>query len=41
MDLRKPKLFQDFELDNSIGISSYLIGQSTQEQIIQKTFLES
>ena len=41
MDLRKPKLFQDFELDNSIGISSYLIGRSTQEQIIQKTFLES
>ena len=28
-------------MDNSIGVSSYLIGQSKVEEIIQKTFLEN
>lgn len=34
-DLRKPKIFQDFNIHNDIGISSYLIGKATLEQIIK------
>lgn len=36
-DLRKPKLFQDFNFSNDIGASSYLIGKANLDQIIQKT----
>ena len=36
-DLRKPKLFQDFNLDNERGISTWLIGQDSIEDITQKT----
>ncbi len=36
-DLRKPKIYQDFGLKNTVGITSYLIGKSTLEDIIQKS----
>jgi capsular exopolysaccharide synthesis family protein len=36
-DLRKPKLFNDFNLNNSVGLSSYLAGLSTFEETIQFT----
>jgi capsular exopolysaccharide synthesis family protein len=38
-DLRKPKIYQDFSLTNNEGISSYLIGKSTLENIIQKSYV--
>lgn len=37
LDLRKPKIFGDFNLDNSFGVVNYLIGQKTADDIIQKT----
>lgn len=37
LDLRKPKIFGDFHLDNSYGVVNYLIGQRTADEIIQKT----
>ncbi len=36
-DLRKPKIFQDFNLSNEKGISTWLIGQNTLQDIIQET----
>ncbi|HNW53329.1 MAG TPA: GNVR domain-containing protein, partial [Bacteroidales bacterium] len=36
-DLRKPKIYQDFGLKNTVGITSYLIGKSSLEEIIQKS----
>jgi capsular exopolysaccharide synthesis family protein len=39
VDLRKPKIFQDFKLDNSFGLTNYLIGKASMESIIQKTEL--
>ncbi|EKT4551191.1 polysaccharide biosynthesis tyrosine autokinase [Flavobacterium psychrophilum] len=37
LDLRKPKIFEDFHLENTIGAVNYLIGQKTLEEITQKT----
>ena len=37
LDLRKPKIFDDFNLNNDVGIVNYLIGQKTLEEVIQKT----
>lgn len=37
LDMRKPKLYQDFNLSNETGMSSYLIGQATLDQVIHKT----
>lgn len=34
-DLRKPRLFKEFNLSNSCGISSYLTGRSNIDEIIQ------
>jgi capsular exopolysaccharide synthesis family protein len=39
VDLRKPKIFQDFKLDNSFGLTNYLIGKMDKDSIIQKTEL--
>jgi capsular exopolysaccharide synthesis family protein len=39
VDLRKPKIFQDFKLDNSYGLTNYLIGKADKEKIVQKTEL--
>ncbi|RTY92283.1 polysaccharide biosynthesis tyrosine autokinase [Flavobacterium sp. GT3R68] len=37
LDLRKPKIFQDFNLPNTFGVVNYLIGQKTIDEVIQKT----
>jgi len=37
LDLRKPKIFDDFNIKNDIGIVNYLIGQKSLEDITQKT----
>ena len=39
-DLRKPKLHEDFQLDQTKGLSSYLINKSILSDIIAKTELE-
>lgn len=36
-DLRKPKIFADFELTNDIGVVNYLISEESESGIIQKT----
>lgn len=41
VDLRKPKLYGDFGLKNEKGVSSYLIGQSDLQGIIQHTNIEN
>ena len=37
MDLRKPKIFNDFDLNNDIGVVNYLINQKTISEITKKT----
>ncbi len=37
LDLRKPKIFEDFGLTNDIGVVNYLIGQSTFDEVIFST----
>jgi capsular exopolysaccharide synthesis family protein len=37
LDLRKPKIFEDFNLDNELGVVNYLIGQKTLNEVTQKT----
>ncbi|MEO0037567.1 MAG: hypothetical protein RIQ59_778 [Bacteroidota bacterium] len=39
LDLRKPKIFEDFNLDNKTGIVDYLIGSKTLDQITQSTII--
>jgi capsular exopolysaccharide synthesis family protein len=41
LDLRKPKLYEDFGLDNQTGVSSYLIRNKSLDQIIHKTEIEN
>jgi len=36
-DLRKPKIFKDFGLNNEIGVVNYLISEESEKNIIQKT----
>ena len=40
-DLRKPKIFTDFGLDNDHGVSTWLIGKDSFEDIIRKTNQEN
>lgn len=40
-DLRKPKIFKDFELTNDRGLSTYLSGQDSADEIIQHTIYEN
>jgi len=40
-DLRKPKIFQDFDLKNDKGISSYLINKADLSEIIQPAQYEN
>jgi tyrosine-protein kinase Etk/Wzc len=40
-DLRKPKIFQDFNLSNDKGVSTWLIGKDDLEDIIQKTLFDN
>ncbi|MBC7919820.1 MAG: polysaccharide biosynthesis tyrosine autokinase [Ferruginibacter sp.] len=37
VDLRKPRIFDDFGLTNEIGLSTYLIGRASREAIVQRT----
>jgi capsular exopolysaccharide synthesis family protein len=37
VDLRKPRIFNDFGLNNDLGLSNYLIGKSSREEVIQST----
>lgn len=39
LDLRKPKIFDDFNIQNDIGAVNYLIGQKKLEDIIQHTHI--
>lgn len=39
LDLRKPKIFNDFNIKNKIGVVNYLIGQNTLDEIIQSTHI--
>jgi capsular exopolysaccharide synthesis family protein len=36
-DLRKPKIYTDFNINNDKGVSTFLIGQNTVEEIINNT----
>ena len=40
-DLRKPKIFQDFGLNNDVGVVNYLISEETESTVIQKTEVEN
>lgn len=40
-DLRKPKIYQDFNLDNTKGVSTWLIGKDSLLDIIQETSFEN
>lgn len=40
-DLRKPKIYNDFNLSNEKGVSTYLIGKDNLEGTIQKTNFEN
>lgn len=35
MDLRKPRIYQEFNLSNKMGVSSYLAGKASIEEVIQ------
>src|SRR5690606_653975 len=35
LDLRKPKIFDDFNIRNDIGVVNYLIGQKSIDEIVQ------
>lgn len=37
LDLRKPKIFGDFEISNDFGVVNYLIGQKTLDEVVQST----
>ena len=39
LDLRKPKIFDDFKIENNIGAVNFLINQKTIEEITQKTHI--
>ena len=40
-DLRKPKLHEDFKIDQKKGLSSYLINKSTLSEVIEKTEVDN
>ena len=39
LDLRKPKIFDDFNIRNDIGVVNYLIGQKKLDEVIQQTHI--
>lgn len=41
LDLRKPRIYQDFLLSNDYGMTTYLIGKTPFEKIIQKNGVEN
>lgn len=40
-DMRKPKIFSDFNLTNDLGLSSYLSQMNSFEEVVQPTFIEN
>jgi tyrosine-protein kinase Etk/Wzc len=40
-DLRKPKIFKDFDLKNDVGLSTYLIRKATLVEVVQPTRLDN
>ena len=40
-DMRKPRIFQELNLDNTIGLSNYLSSQTSLNKIIQETRIEN
>ena len=40
-DLRKPKIHEDFNIDDKIGLSNYLINKCSIKQIIQKSGIDN
>lgn len=40
-DLRKPKIFNDFGLKNEVGVSSFLIGKKSFDEVLQFTSQEN
>jgi capsular exopolysaccharide synthesis family protein len=40
-DMRKPKIFTDFKLDNSVGLSNYLAGLNDFDEIVRPTQFEN
>ncbi|MCF6351354.1 MAG: polysaccharide biosynthesis tyrosine autokinase [Flavobacteriaceae bacterium] len=40
-DLRKPKIFDDFDLPNNIGLTNYLIGNKELNEVLHKTKIEN
>lgn len=40
-DLRKPRLYKLFDLDNTLGLSSILIDSSSLDKVVQKTSLKN
>lgn len=41
LDLRKPKLSEQFKIERNIGISNYLIGKAKEEEIIKSTEIDN
>ncbi|WP_298533177.1 exopolysaccharide transport family protein [uncultured Algibacter sp.] len=41
LDLRKPKIFGDFDLNNDIGVVNYLIGQHSLKEITNTTSIKN
>jgi capsular exopolysaccharide synthesis family protein len=41
LDLRKPRIFRDFNIDNITGVVNYLIGQKSIDEVIQKTHIQN
>jgi capsular exopolysaccharide synthesis family protein len=40
-DMRRPKIYQDFNLGNSLGLSGYLSGLNSLDEVIQPTSVEN
>lgn len=40
-DMRRPRIFQDFDKDNSVGLSTYLSGISEFSSVVQSTEIEN
>ncbi|MFT7082181.1 MAG: capsular exopolysaccharide synthesis family protein [Nonlabens sp.] len=41
MDLRKPKIFDDFNIENDLGVSNYLVNDCSLNQVIRPTGIEN
>lgn len=41
MDMRKPKFFWDFNIDNEKGIVNYLIGDATLEEVMHHSHIDN